>query len=383
MKVDDMNRREFLKGVAVSAAGAAFGGCRMFGEGESYSVSVLGDTHYDTAPDTVYHAGFRRLFDGTGGHPSRYKEFVRNAKMWAGPSRRILEASGKCVTPDTRFVLQMGDLIQGDCNDFAVHRRMLGDTLAFMRSVYPKDLPFISVCGNHDIRHGNDADDNAAIAPYEEFMVPYARGQVGTMGTVDGTTFGFRSGPDLYVMVNFNKGATTVPVVRRILAANPDVRHTFVVTHGGVFPFDSWETRWFYLGGPELDASRREMRALLASRDAIVLCGHTHKLELKDAEFPEGRITEMTMNTVQGTGTAYENPAEPEVVREGAETYGDTEWARSANIAPLFDEYRPYMKRYYLAKAVGHARMRVSDRGVWFDYYGRDALTPTRTFRLR
>ena len=41
------------------------------------------------------------------------------------------------------------------------------------------------------------------------------------------------------------------------------------------------------------------------------------------------------------------------------------------------------MTRYYYANAVGHARMRVSDDGVWFDYYGRDALEPTKTFLLR
>lgn len=379
-----MRRREFISGLA--AAGLA-GGCRLFKKaGESYSVGVLGDTHYDADPDTTYHLAFRIEFDGTGKHPSRYREFKRNAKMWAGPSKRILQASGKCVTPDTRFVLQLGDLVQGDCNDFGVHKKMLGDTLAFMRKVYPRGLPFLSVCGNHDIRHGNDKNDNAAIKPYEQFMVPYARKQLGdwACGTVDDTTYGFRCGPDLYVMLNFNKGVKTMPVVRRILEENADVRYTFVVTHGGVYPFDCWNRRWFYLGKPKEDEARREMRSLLASRDAIVLCGHTHHLELKDAKFPEGWLTELTMNTVQGLSTGGENPAVPEVIREGTNHYGDAEWVRKDPAAQaLFDEYRPYMTRYYLANAVGHGRLRVSDDGVWFDYYGRDALTPTKTFLIR
>lgn len=379
-----MTRREFVGGVVATGAVA---GCRMFRRpGESYSVAVLGDTHYDAAPDTTYHLGFRIAFDGTGKHPKRYLEFVRNAKMWAGPSKGILAASGKCVTPDTKFVLQLGDLVQGDCNDFAVHRKMLRDTTAFMKSVYPKDLPFISVCGNHDIRHGNDANDNAAVVPYGEFMVPFSREQVGewACGRIAGTTYGFRCGSDLYVMVNFNDGEKTVPVVRRLLEENSDVRYTFVVTHGGVFPLDSWDCRWFYLGNPKQDAERRGMRELLASRNAIVLCGHTHHLELKDAKFPEGWLTEMTMNTVAGSQDGAEFPAEPEVVREGVSSYGETDWARrTPGVAALFDEYRPFMTRYYYANAVGHARMRVSDDGVWFDYYGRDALEPTKTFLLR
>lgn len=384
-----MNRREFISGMA----GVGFvGGCGTLIGSDDYSVSVLGDTHYDTAPDTVYHTAFRKLYDGTGKHPARYQEFVRNAKMWADASRRILAASGRCVTSDTRFVLQAGDLIQGDCCDFAVHRRMLLDTLAFMKGVYPAGLPFLTVCGNHDIRHGTDTDGNAAAIPYRETMIPFNRAEVGAMACepIDDTTYGFRCGPDLYVMIDFNRGTKTIPIVRRLLDGNRDVRYTFVVSHGGMFPFDYW-TRWFYLGDPSVDRERREMRALLASRNAIVLCGHTHHLSLREAKFPEGLITEMTMNTVWGRtpcvndGMSSDNPAEPECVRDGVATYGaDEKWLDAQKgRRELLAEYKPYMTRHWHADAVGHARMRVSDEGVWFDYYGRDAIVPTKCIRLR
>ena len=382
-----IGRRTFIEGLAASGGIALIGGCRMPYASGDYEVAVLGDTHYDTVPDTVYHEAFLTKYAGTDKHPARFKEFVRNAQMWAGPSRRILEASGRCAAAHpTEFVLQLGDLVQGDCSDFGVHRRMLADTLAFMKGVYPEGLPFLPVCGNHDIRHGDDVDDDAAWAPCDEAMVPYSRAQLGSRVCAASyrTTYGFRSGPDLYVMVNFNQGRDNVPAVKRLLDENRDARYTFLVTHGGVFPFDCWACRWFYLGNEKDDALRREMRSLLAARNAIVLCGHTHHLELKEADFPEGRITEMTMNTVFGKSKGGENPAEPENVREGVEAYGNPEWeAKKPSVKALFDEYRPHMRRFFHADAVGHARMRVSDSGVWFDFYGRDALTPTRTFRLR
>ena len=394
-----VTRRGFIGRLSSAVGAGLVGGCisRLGDDGRDYSVSILGDCHYDTAPDTVYHGRFIEQFKGTGRHPMRFKEFVRNAKMWAGPSREILAASGRCVMPDTALVLQLGDLIQGDCNDYAVHRKMLEDTAQLMKSAYPASLPFVTVCGNHDIREGGEGRNLAAAKPYAEFATDFIRRELANRacGAVEDTTFAFRQGPDLYLAVDFNNAEKTTGLVRRLLDDNRDVRHTFVLTHGGVFPFDCWDCRWFYLGGVHdsyrgtradraTDAMRREMRALFASRNAIVLCGHTHHLELKEAEFPEGVITEMTMNSVPGTEGGGEFPGTPDVVREGVARYGDTDWVRNdPEVAALFDEYRPFMRRYYLANAAGHARMRVSDAGVWFDYYGRGATEVTKTFRLR
>ena len=390
-----LTRREFVGGLAAVVGAEALAGV-MPGE-RAYAVSVLGDLHYDTAPETVYHAKFAELFRAAGKHPLRFKEFERNAKMWAGPSRQILAASGKCAAGDTAFVLQLGDLIQGDCNDFAVHRRMLDETATLVKGAYPTGLPLVTVCGNHDIREGGMGRNQAAKQPYVDFSLDFHRRELGSRlcGGMNATTFAFRQGPDLYVALDFNSAIDHVPLVKKILAANKDVRHTFVLSHGGVFPFDCWDCRWFYLGGVSeshkglkphqaADRLRREMRALLAARNAIVLCGHTHHLELKEAKFPEGTITEMTMNSVPCQSKGPDFPGEPQVVREGVSAYGVTDWVKkNPAVAALFDEYRPYMTRYYLANAAGHARLRVSDEGVWFDYYGRASVTPTKTFRLR
>ena len=387
MSKENLSRREFIGGVS-AFTGLAAGDCLGLpaADGRTYSVAVLGDLHYDTAPDTVYHAKFIELFRAAKKHPARFKEFVRNAKMWAGPSRRLLAASGACATGDTALVLQMGDLIQGDCNDFTVHRRMLDETAARMKADYPSGLPFVTTCGNHDVREGGKGRDLAATPVYSEFAREFHRKELGSRvcGAIDASTFAFRQGPDLYLVLDFNQGKRQAELVKRILEANKDVRYTFVVTHGGVFPFDSWNCRWFYLGKPADNALRREMRAVLAARNAIVLCGHTHHLELKEAKFAEGTITEMTMNSVPCKTHGGEFPGVPENVREGAANYGRVDWvAKDASTAALFGEYQQFMTRYYLADAAGHAKMRVSDAGVWFDYYGRDSQKVTKTFKLR
>jgi len=379
-----MTRRTFVGGFSAALAG----GCRLWDEptDRTYSVSVLGDTHFDAAPAEAYHAAFIREFAGTGRHRARFLEFERNAKIWAGPSRRIVEAGAASVRSDAAFLLQLGDLVQGDCNDPVVHRQMLDDMTRFVRGAYPAGLPFVTVSGNHDIR---DTGQGAEAA--------YARYVKETLGH-DATDFCFRQGPDIFFVFDFNdvkeRKFATGPTAKtrlarqlKLLAENTAERYTFVVVHGGVIPFDSrGDRRWFYLGAPDLDVERRQMRALLAARNAIVLSGHTHHLELKDATFPEGRITEMTMNTVFLDGTR-ENPAEPIVLADRVEQYGRVLMQNgqklTENLEPLYAEYRPYLTRYYLARGVGHAQLRVSDNGVLFDYFGHDSRVPTKIFSLR
>lgn len=375
-----MNRREFIG----SAGAFALGGC-VAGRGaeRTYSVSILGDTHYDVAPARRYHAAYIREFAGKKENQWGFREFPRNSRMWEDVCLRTLLASGRAVRPDCAFVYQAGDLVQGDCNDPAVHAAMLRETLAFMKAAYPRRLPFVTVCGNHDVRGGVRPEVQAGTRrAYADTVCPFVAAELGARlcGPIAGTTFAFRQGPDLFVAVDFNGGDRSVPELKRLLGENPDARYTFILIHGGIFPYDFW-SRYFYLGDPKLDGVRREVRSLLARRNAIVLSGHTHHLELKEAVFPEGTIVEATVNTVDDGGT----PAVPRRVREGVETYGkDAAFLdRIVRGRELFAEYRPFMTRRYDADALGHAILRVSDGGVELDYFGHDAETPTKTFVLR
>ena len=373
-----MTRREFTAYLGGVSAALGLPGCGLFRTGaDSYSVPVLGDMHYDAFPREKFHAKAMRLWAEKGGvHPERIREFDRNAKMWQDLCKRILESSAAVRRDDAAFLLQLGDLVQGDCEDNALHMRMLKEATDLLESAFP-GLPVVSLCGNHDVREGSD--DVGAAKPYAERMIPYESKQLAAFAP-DGfasTTFGFRRGRDLWIVLDFNFGARDVGIVRRLLAENQDVRYTFVATHGPVLPMSIWKCRWFYLGSPEEDALRREMRTLFAKRQAIILAGHVHSLELKDWYGDGGRITEMVLNTCAGRSDGTYFPAEPQVVSEDAVTYGD--WGEKE----LFDEYRPGIRRYFVSRAVGHHVLHVGDDGVTLDYYGHDARVPTKSFLLR
>ena len=376
------SRRSFLGLMAGTAGAGWLSGCRSLNlakDASTYSVALLGDTHFDSTDTKKYHAEYL-----TDTSMARYelhlKEHVRNADMWADRMPRLLKASGACVRSDTAFALQMGDHVQGDCANPIIHKQMLADMISLAKSIYG-ELPFATVVGNHDIR------GTGALAAYDEMMPRVMAAEL--KRPVPGTTFAFRQGPDAYIVVDFNAPRPDVALLKRLLAESADARYVFVVSHGPAIP--NCAGRWFLLGRPKYDAARREVRSLMAARNAIVLAGHTHCLEYYDCVFPEGRITQFVANSVWSS----EDAAKLVVRDEGAAMYGQRakvirkRYGREiaekerAGLVRLADEYRPFVKDYLFANAAGHYRLEVSDSRVAVQFFGGDATSPDRTFVLR
>ena len=195
------------------------------------------------------------------------------------------------------------------------------------------------------------------------------------------TSFLLRSGSDAYIFLDYP--STELGIIEKHLRDAAGARHIFVVVHTPVFPFDSAKYWWWFLFGSRKDAraeERRAVRQMLASRTAIVLCGHTHKTELLDWYGDGGRITQMTMSSVwakadQGT---YKEKA------SGAEGYGALNAAKDGNapVRAIFDEYRQGIRRYSWADAAGSYKLCVDD-GVLVDFYAGSSPRCSKRFKLR
>ncbi|MBO4288239.1 MAG: metallophosphoesterase [Kiritimatiellae bacterium] len=369
-----ITRRNWLKGCSCAAlAGTA--GCLSTGKEGDYSVVLIGDTHYDKAPETVYHAHYNEKVEWL--NRVQRAEFKRNGEMWADRLPRLIRAAAKCARPDTRFAIQLGDLVQGDCGNGEVHKKMMADVLDFMKGEFG-GLPFLTVTGNHDIR-GVDA-----YPAYEAYMPGRLTKEMGF--AISRTTFSFRRGPDHYLFIDFNKPANeTVPLVKAALEANKGARYTFVITHGPMFPFDASAFRWFLYGNRRDDAIRREMLALFLKHNVICLAGHTHRLDWREFVRPEGRITQLIVSSVwtderQKTPSVfYTDPA-----KLGTHfAFKEKDPKRVEDARALFAEYAPYWRGCYFADAAGYCRLEVHDKGVNARYYGGDGETPIMTFKLR
>lgn len=381
----NISRRGFLLG---GAAAVGAGGCGLFGvqRPRSYSVSILGDIHFDSTDRVRYHSRYTRSTTRER-YENHLKEHVRNAAMWADRMPRLVAASSKCVAHDAAFALQMGDLVQGDCGDRDTHRRMLDDAFGLLKKSYGS-LPVVVVPGNHDIR--GDIEGDGAKETLEKWMPERMSRELGV--EVAGTTFLFWHGPDAYIVVDFNKPDNPdFAQLMGLLKWSEGARHTFILSHGPVIP--SCTSRWFLLGDKDRTEERRELRSALAKRGAIALSGHTHVLEHYECLFPEGRISQFVFNSV------WARPGAENFDLDGKGTHGYAIRARSirnytppsvsprkaarwTDLAELSDEYSPFVRESLMVDTVGHYRMNVSDDIVTVDFFAGDSTSPKRRFEL-
>ena len=377
-----MDRRSFFKysaGAVVSASLLGRATEAFAADRGKYSVVILGDTHYDAPDPDKYHA------DYTDPNPTREanhrKEFVRNADMWEVRCPALVNRAARLVDDDTRFVLQMGDLIQGDTATAAAHTAFLADTFDLLKQGVAPNLPFVTVAGNHDVR-GND--DAVAKKAYADYMPARLSKELGK--PIQDTHFRFDVGDDAYIVLNFTQA--DVARIEQLLRGAEGARHTFVVVHSPVFPYDSASYWWWILLGSRDDKraeERRYVRRLLASRQAVVLCGHTHKTELLDWYGDGGRITQMTMSSVwakESQGAWTEKVSSPD-------GYGSQmlkshpELGEPGPVQDLFNEYRPGVRRYSWADAAGSYKLLVDPDDIFVDFYAGSSTLLSHRFQLR
>lgn len=372
-------RRDFI----MAAAGAAcFPRCMAApcGNGARYSVAILGDTHYDAEPESVYHSHYD---ESNKWAKIQHAEFRRNGEMWRERCQRLLASSGELAHGcDTRFVLQLGDIIQGDCDDAPTHKKMLDDCIKMLRGRYPQGLPFLTVMGNHDFR-GKGAR-KAYLDFAEPFMAKEIASLTGNVAAAKYPVFAFRFGLDRWVFCDFEM-KDLKPVIDAV-EADAGARHVFLVTHGPFTISDDRSFGWRLGGGHMCDGLRPRLYEALSRRHAVVLSGHTHTTTFCRHENSFGGFCEFTANSVWKkdltalkTGEAiYDDPKD-----FGATGLHALKGERLERFKIELELFRSGIREYFHSRAAGHFRLDVSDGGVEMAFYQGAEKTPTRLFALK
>lgn len=328
--------------------------------GDSYRLIVLGDTHFD-APYEVYHTKFhesnpklRRIYQA---------EFARNEVLWRSRGPRLLKAAASHINADTRAVIQLGDLVQGDCGDPEIHKKMLLDTLKAFQKEF-KNVPFLTVSGNHDVR------GPGAKKAYDEVIPQYHSRLLGQ--NFAKTTFYFMFGQDLYVFVDFN--APDYEIVFEAFRKHAGARYKFVVSHGAVIPTKSFSPRWFLAG--DSDNIRWNLRQLFMENDVMVLTGHVHALEVLDCVSDQGRITQLMANSVWNN----EKQTAPAVQYTTPAGYYKGVWE---SVRGLFAEYKDTVKSCWRADGAGYFVLDITPECIKASGYHGDSVTPFKVWELK
>ena len=366
-----ITRRGFMA-CSGAAACLASTGAYAAAAGSRYSVAILGDTHYDAEPESVYHSHYD---ESNQWAKVQHEEFRRNGEMWRERCPKMIAASAKLAREKpTKFILQLGDIIQGDCDDVETHKKMMDDCIKLLRAPYPAELPFLTVIGNHDFR------GKGARLAYFEFAEPFIAKEL-RKRKVAYPVFSFRAGGDLWVFCDFEMDYLNL--VCDAIDADPGARHVFLVTHGPFTLFgDQQSYRWRLGGHYRCDPTRKMLYETLSRRHAIVLSGHTHTVNFYRHENGFGGFTEFTANSVWKS----DDLATAKPLCEGVEAYAahnpGLSGAKLEDFRREREFFLPGLREYFYNKGAGHYRLNVSDEGVEMEFYPGDATEPGRVFRM-
>ncbi len=325
----------------------------------AYEAVLLGDLHYDRAE--LHHG---RLSE------AKQKEQRRNLAFWKDRAPKVIAAAAARINGQTAFAMQLGDIVQGDTAAEEDQATLCREALGILKK-HITAVPLYLVKGNHDHRCPGGG------AAYERVIPPSFKS--GKLIAGPNVNYAFLHENDLFLC--FDSEKPDLAWIKKVLAEHPDVRHTFVFTHLPVLPCSTRGVWWLiYNINPRTDAARLELRKLLAARNAIVICAHTHKPSWMEYRSAEGRITQAVVSSMAISAAAskwalesdtFDTPALAKVLKE------------KPQIVPGVDEYRPGIVKCERYQGSGFAVLRVEGEHVFLDSYAGAASEPAATWQLR
>ncbi len=335
-----------------------------------YELILLGDLHFDTSE---YRAG-------AAVQPFQQKEFARNAGIWKKNIPEELKAAGSKVSPKTNYVIQLGDVIQGDSASDAEHVKMLNDMLAVIRP-YFGGVPLLFAKGNHDVRSLDQKGPGRAAA-YNSFLLPYLKKELKLDNAPADMNYAVRNGDDLLLFLD--SGHPGLSRIEALIAQNAGFKRLLVFTHIPVLPCPGGGVVFRHTpGGTGLakDANnqpenRKKLLELLAKHNAYIFCGHTHTPAIVEWKSEKGRIVQLTTSSLAQRGGAPAFKLRPagkaaleEALPEGKFPGFRKEYAEPARFFELFPGW-------------GFVVLRLSDDAVVADLYSGSGSKPEKTVIL-
>ena len=311
-----------------------------------YAFILLGDLHYDR----MSHHDMGWVEREKPNDVRQINEYVEITEKY---TPRLLARVGEAVrtaTTPVPFVIQVGDLTEGLCGSYDLQALQFHDAIAMVEELLP-GVPFLVTKGNHDITGPGAAE------AYDRVLLPWIGKQIGR--DLKSASFSVTHDEDLFVF--FDAYKRDLDWLEETLAVNRGRRHVFFVIHPPVVPYNA-RSSWHIYSGPQEEAERGRLLALLGRCKAIVLSGHLHRYGLITRATPGGSFVQLGLNSVISS-----EEVKPRQVLEGVEQYGPDLVELEPDFSPDTVEQRrellkaegPYIRHFEFADVAGHALFKV------------------------
>lgn len=237
---------------------------------ESYKVTMLGDIHFD---GPQYHI-----------EPLSERAAKLHYTQWQGRSQQVLAAAAQCSKDTVPFVIQLGDIINGDCDNAERQGAAVQGAFDTVKKFFP-DRKLLSVLGNHEYR-----GKQGVLPTPRKHLVPLIQKEFGRDVPMKGMNYSVRYGKDLFIFYDFRTGSSG-EFVKEIIKSNSDARHIFFLTHLPMFPCSIGNPGWVV---PQF----KELIPLLAAHKAVVVCAHTHSMNYIVYKCDAGVLPQVTVTSM-------------------------------------------------------------------------------------
>jgi len=334
--------------------------------GSDYEFLVVGDTHYDSTDTWCESAAW---------HKSQLNSHAWNLKRWERAIPNLLQEAGQRAAEGVDFVAHMGDMIFGECGDADLHEKAARDGLAMMVDTFK--MPFYVVKGNHEARNKFARDAfNKVVRPYQE----KTWGHVSSDGKAN---YAMMHKGDLYICFDFLE--PDIEFVEKTLLAYPTARHLFFLSHSPLIPCTFNAAPAAIFDKPKEFEKRRKLIDLLASRSAVVLCGHLHRSIFLRYQCEAGVVTQVCI---------YSMPAEEKPLPVNRIDGDGKMFIEHKEVAKAIAGESPQAKLLKeilggietcsdFGAAAGYVVMRRGTDEVWADFYFYGDNKPLASFAMR
>ena len=345
----------------------------------SYNIALLGDIHYDRMDlhDMEVYKKFNPKVPLSQGVLNKDGLFSwrsqtmwvneslgedikrttpKNEKMWKKNMPELLDNAAKTAKEcNSDYLFQLGDMVQGDAGTYELHKKMVSGGFNAMTSRF--SCPVLSSIGNHDTR------GPGGLQSWREIVQASYDKNVKCIDRKD-ANFYFEHGGDIYFFYDFLN--PDLDMLEK--AAKMPCRYFFFVSHIPVVAAQKAGIKNVVSDDTE------RLLSILLECNAIVLSGHTHGIALYNYNSNGKNITQFVINST------LRNPKVQKNFTPKVSFSKDNKNSKKQNA--LWDKlFEGKVNVEVLTQGSGFGILRVSDEGVYVDFYNVDR--PKTTFVLR